>query len=120
MATEFKVGDEVFVGNVPARVQIAAISPCGNWAWIYAGGAYSCPHYTSAYPYFSAAMADLRPAPRQHPHAALMAEYAKDAAETDRPWERWEFERFEGKWSGLNQHPRWFREVKYRRKEQKS
>lgn len=25
-----------------------------------------------------------------HKHAALMAEYAKDAMETDRPWERWE------------------------------
>lgn len=26
-----------------------------------------------------------------HIHAAAMAEYAKDAAETDKPWERWEF-----------------------------
>lgn len=25
-----------------------------------------------------------------HKHAAAMAEYAKDAAETERPWERWE------------------------------
>lgn len=25
-----------------------------------------------------------------HKHAALMADYAKDAAETERPWERWE------------------------------
>ena len=27
---------------------------------------------------------------KPHPHAELMAEYAKDAAETDTPWERWE------------------------------
>lgn len=26
-----------------------------------------------------------------HKHAALMAQYAQDAAETDKPWERWEF-----------------------------
>ena len=26
-----------------------------------------------------------------HIHAAAMAEYAKDALETDKPWERWEF-----------------------------
>lgn len=27
-----------------------------------------------------------------HKHAALMAKYAKDALETDKPWERWEFQ----------------------------
>lgn len=26
----------------------------------------------------------------KHIHAELMAEYAKDAMETDKPWERWE------------------------------
>lgn len=26
----------------------------------------------------------------KHVHAELMAEYAKDAMETDKPWERWE------------------------------
>ena len=26
-----------------------------------------------------------------HKHAALMAQYAQDAAETDKPWERWEW-----------------------------
>ena len=25
-----------------------------------------------------------------HKHAALMLQYAQDAMETDRPWERWE------------------------------
>ena len=27
---------------------------------------------------------------RSHPHAALILEYAEDAVDTDRPWERWE------------------------------
>jgi hypothetical protein len=26
-----------------------------------------------------------------HKHAKLMALYAEDAAETDKPWERWEY-----------------------------
>lgn len=26
----------------------------------------------------------------KHVHAELMAEYAKDAMETDKPWERWQ------------------------------
>ena len=26
-----------------------------------------------------------------HKHAALMLQYAQDAAETDKPWERWQF-----------------------------
>ena len=27
----------------------------------------------------------------KHIHADLMMEYAKDAMETDKPWERWEY-----------------------------
>ena len=56
-----------------------------------------------------------------HKHAALMLQYAKDAMETDRPWERWEvriaanvqpnavFER-------LSSHPKWDTNNEYRRK----
>lgn len=50
-----------------------------------------------------------------HPHAALMAEYAKDAAETDKPWERWEAS-IAGEWHPLACHPEWLHEVRYRRK----
>ena len=58
-----------------------------------------------------------------HKHAALMLQYAQDAAETDRPWERWEvriaadvqpnavFER-------LSSHPEWHTSNEYRRKPQ--
>ena len=56
-----------------------------------------------------------------HKHAALMLQYAQDAMETDRPWERWEvriaanvqpnavFER-------LSSHPTWYTNNEYRRK----
>ena len=57
------------------------------------------------------------PQPKGHPHATLMAEYAKDEAETDRPWERWEF-RAQGctKWHAVVEHPQWTATVQYRRK----
>ena len=54
-----------------------------------------------------------------HIHAAAMAEYAKDAAETDKPWERWEFSYGEKKpkyFSPLIEHPNWREDGKYRRK----
>lgn len=58
-----------------------------------------------------------------HKHAALMLQYAQDAMETDKPWERWEvriaanvqpnavFER-------LSSHPKWDTNNEYRRKPQ--
>ena len=51
-----------------------------------------------------------------HPHAALMLQYAQDAAETDKPWERWEYLLSGDTWVGLWNHPRWNFEMKYRRK----
>ena len=54
-----------------------------------------------------------------HIHAAAMAEYAKDAAETDKPWERWEFSYGEKKpkyFFPLIKHPNWHEDYKYRRK----
>lgn len=62
------------------------------------------------------------PKSKPHPHAALMAEYAKDAAETDRPWERWQC-RTHGhlEWTKLDkavvkyQHPTWRTDFEYRR-----
>ena len=50
-----------------------------------------------------------------HIHAAAMAEYAKDAAETDKPWERWEVS-FSGGFIGVPGHPEWAVTRKYRRK----
>lgn len=58
---------------------------------------------------------EVTPQPKGHPHAALMAEYAKDAAETDKPWKRWEAEVGVG-WTALGGHPYWERTTQYRRK----
>ena len=53
-----------------------------------------------------------------HIHAAAMAEYAKDAAETDMPWERWEISITESgdEYRNLLGHPVWATNRKYRRK----
>ena len=51
-----------------------------------------------------------------HIHAAAMAEYAKDALETDKPWERWEFCHMRGEYQSLHNHPEWVENNEYRRK----
>ena len=54
-----------------------------------------------------------------HKHAALMLQYAQDAAETDKPWERWEYNNpKEGVvWNPfIMTHPAWLPECEYRRK----
>lgn len=51
-----------------------------------------------------------------HIHAAVMAEYAKDALETDKPWERWEFSCDDQEYVSLDTHPSWLKYTKYRRK----
>ena len=52
-----------------------------------------------------------------HKHAALMLQYAKDAMETDKPWERWEW--FDDKsWYPCSNSPVWEVNMKYRRKPQ--
>ena len=53
-----------------------------------------------------------------HIHAAAMAEYAKDAAETDMPWELWEVSLAESgdEYRNLFGHPDWAGTRKYRRK----
>lgn len=64
------------------------------------------------------AVADYVPQqePKAHPHAASMALYAQDAAETDKPWERWEAKTGDGSWVGVGRHPVWEPEQEYRRK----
>lgn len=53
---------------------------------------------------------------KPHPHAALMAEYAKDAAETETPWERWECRHGCGPWQIIAHDPLWCKQYEYRRK----
>lgn len=52
-----------------------------------------------------------------HEHADKMAEYALDAAETDKPWERWQFKRkgFQN-WLNIGASPTWDKDLEYRRK----
>lgn len=55
---------------------------------------------------------------RKHCHAESMALYAQDAAETSKPWERWEGRSHNGKWSpmvGWQNHPSWMPGLEYRR-----
>ena len=49
-----------------------------------------------------------------HVHAELMALYAQDAMETDKPWERWEL--FNDGWYDLVNNPVWYEGTQYRRK----
>ena len=52
-----------------------------------------------------------------HHHAALMAQYAADAAETDTPWERWQNKQAgEADWRDLTGSPVWSPVFEYRRK----
>lgn len=51
-----------------------------------------------------------------HKHAAHMAEYAKDALETDKPWERWKCLHRNGEWKDLLAAPSWSKHYEYRRK----
>ena len=51
-----------------------------------------------------------------HKHAAAMAEYAKDATETNTPWERWEFSYQNQEFEPVAHHPTWDERYKYRRK----
>lgn len=50
-------------------------------------------------------------------HAALMLQYAQDAMETDKPWERWEILRGKS-WCDLTENPTWIDYMEYRRKPQ--
>lgn len=60
----------------------------------------------------------LNSLPKEHAHADAMAEYAKDAKITDRPWELWEvnWNVDSPKWSTLVGNPKWCPDYEYRRK----
>lgn len=52
-----------------------------------------------------------------HPHAENMRLYAEDAAETDKPWERWEFRWADDEdWISASDGPQWDVDTQYRRK----
>ena len=51
-----------------------------------------------------------------HTHANAMLDYAMDATETDKPWERWEFCSLGCDWIPLTTNPEWNKHHEYRRK----
>jgi len=53
-----------------------------------------------------------------HKHAALMLQYAQDAAETDTPWELWEFKLHGDPWFDCENNPTWSENIRYRRRPQ--
>ena len=54
-----------------------------------------------------------------HRHAALMLQYAQDAAETDKPWERWQWESQEEGWEDCcSDECPFYTNINYRRKPQ--
>lgn len=52
----------------------------------------------------------------KHKHASLMQQYAKDWAETEQPWKRWEVTSHRNEWVALCGHPYWNEKHEYRRK----
>lgn len=52
----------------------------------------------------------------RHIHADLMMQYAQDALETDKPWERWEYMNLSLTFVKLPENPTWNVAVAYRRK----
>ena len=51
-------------------------------------------------------------------HAELMAQYAEDAKQHDRPWELWQHRDHLGVWVDCTTHPGWYKDHPYRRKPQ--
>ena len=53
----------------------------------------------------------------KHKHAELMMQYAQDAMETHKPWERWEWYVLAIKsWVTMSSNPDWNTRTEYRRK----
>lgn len=67
-------------------------------------------------------VADYIEPAKGHPHAALMALYAQDAAETDKPWGRWEYRNEDSNvWLGpMAVSPSWYLNCQYRRRKSKT
>lgn len=97
-------------------------TPCAGWQWkrVEESGWRDCedmmPTWSSWLDY------RRKPTVTPDPHAENAAAYAKDMAETDKAWERWEMRlqssNHTGPWVDLRSHPRWSEGVTYRRKEQ--
>ena len=53
----------------------------------------------------------------RHKHYNAMIDYAIDAGDTDKPWEKWQYRAgIEYEWSSCIKHPEWIPHHEYRRK----
>lgn len=86
----------------------------GNKTWKTDNGSWSPRHLGS----MSDLVADYIEPAKGHPHAALMAEFAKDAEECETPWERWQWKQaVEDVWRDCDgMMPSWSAWLDYRRK----
>lgn len=113
MITEYKVieNDDVYLFRTAAGLHMS-FTPDGKY---WADGRYS--------EYDLIELVEEAPAkPKTHIHAELMAKYAEDARETDKPWERWQHRGswdLPDRWWDCTTHPIWAENLQYRRKPQK-
>lgn len=92
---------------------VHALGECHN-NWVHATDTDQWQHLT-----FAEAEAEILGEKKMtaHKHADLMLLYARDAAETDKLWERWEFNP-NSTWQPCESNPGWFIDSEYRRKPQ--
>ena len=115
--SKFKVGDKLVRVSAPTRgLPLGTI--CTVLSICYWGiklEEYGVDNYFDP-KYFELVQEKPQPKAKGHPHAELMAQYAEDAKETDKPWERWEVLGNNGYSIMLLSHPTWHPSVVYRRK----
>ena len=92
-------GDELFLSDARPN-------------WLHRDGHYVCHTTSNRMEYI-----EVREEQQGHIHADLMLQYAQDAQETDKPWERWEvYGKITGRWIPLSECFPFLPENQYRRK----
>ena len=92
-------GDELFLSDARPN-------------WLHRDGHYVCHTTSNRMEYI-----EVREEQQGHIHADLMLQYAQDAMETDKPWERWEvYGKITGRWIPLSECLSFLPENQYRRK----
>ena len=94
-------GDELFLSDARPN-------------WLHRDGHYVCHTTSNRMEYI-----EVREEQQGHIHADLMLQYAQDAMETDKPWERWEvYGKITGRWLSLSEGEglSFISEHQYRRK----
>jgi len=121
--SKFKVGDKVrrirsIPGSDIAVGEVCTIASVTIYDIVYLEGRGAARYLEKT---FELVQEKPQPQSKGHPHAELMAQYAEDAKETDKPWERWEIKALglsTYTFSDLVDHPQWHPSEVYRRKPQ--